>query len=318
MKLGIPVSAFLLAGALQIASAQGSATLLPQQLLDIPSGQYSGITPVQGSIYAVVHDKASGGGLYGFDLQFLPEGTLGLARAYAFEANAGIEPSRDNEDVVYVPESGSLWVAAEGDQSIREYDLSGYPTGRRLTIPERFSTPKGNAGFESLAYRDGAFWTTTESPLPGESFHRIQRFSLKTLKAEKSWIYTPDEPLMDAGQQALAQAYVHGISAMTVLPDGSLAVLEREVYVPSGGFLAKLASFSETRIYTVRPQADAKELDKSLLVRFRTSALNLANYEGMCLGPVLPDGRRTLLLIADSQDGAGGLTHEYLQVITLE
>jgi hypothetical protein len=35
----------------------------------------------------------------------------------------------------------------------------------------------------------------------------------------------------------------------------------------------------------------------------------------MCLGPVLPDGRRTLVLIADSQRGSGGLTNEYVKVI---
>lgn len=318
MKYGFLVSALLMSCALLPCGAQGKAALGPQQLLDIPSGQYSGITPVQGSIYAVVHDKASGGGLYGFNLHFQADGTLGLVRAYELEANASGAPSRDNEDVVYVPESGMLWVAAEGDQSIREYDLSGSPTGRQLSIPEVFKKPKANAGFESLAYRDGFFWTTTESPLPGENDHRIQRFSLKSRKADQDWRYTTDAPLISAEQSAHAQAYVHGISAMTALPDGRLAVLEREVYVPSGGFFAKLASFSETRIYTVVPTRGEKELEKTLLARVRTGAFNLANYEGICLGPVLPDGRQTLLLIADSQDGAGGLTSEYIQLLILQ
>ena len=318
MKCSLLVSAVLMTCALLPCGAQRKATLVQQQLLDIPSGQYSGITPVRGSIYAVVHDKASGAGLYGFDLRFQDGVTLSQVRAYELEANASGGPSRDSEDVVYVPETGTLWVAAEGDQSIREFDLSGSPTGRELTIPKVFKSPQANAGFESLAYRDGSFWTTTEFPLPGESTHRIQRFSLKTLKAQKSWSYQADAPLVSAEESARAQAYVHGISAMTALPDGRLAVLEREVYVPSGGFFAKLASFSETRIYTVVPEGGNKELPKTLLVRLRTGAFNLANYEGMCLGPVLPDGRQTLLLLADSQDGAGGLTSEYLQVIIIE
>ena len=58
-------------------------------------------------------------------------------------------------------------------------------------------------------------------------------------------------------------------------------------------------------------------LEKTLLTRFNTSFMNLANYEGMCLGPVLPDGRQTLLLLADSQDGSQGLTGEYIQVLAL-
>jgi hypothetical protein len=46
--------------------------------------------------------------------------------------------------------------------------------------------------------------------------------------------------------------------------------------------------------------------------------LDLANFEGMCLGPTLSDGRRCLVLIADSQKGAGGLTQEYVKVILLK
>jgi hypothetical protein len=53
----------------------------------------------------------------------------------------------------------------------------------------------------------------------------------------------------------------------------------------------------------------------------------LANYEGMCLGPRLPDGRRCLVLIADTQAGMPALaqklgrrqlTHEFVKVLLLE
>ena len=46
--------------------------------------------------------------------------------------------------------------------------------------------------------------------------------------------------------------------------------------------------------------------------------MNLANFEGMCLGPTLPDGSRCLVMIADSQKGSGGLTQEYVKVILLD
>ena len=39
---------------------------------------------------------------------------------------------------------------------------------------------------------------------------------------------------------------------------------------------------------------------------------------GACIVPVLPDGRQTLLLLADSQDGSQGLTGEYIRVLALE
>ena len=110
-----------------------------------------------------------------------------------------------------------------------------------------------------------------------------------------------------------------GVPALTALDDGRLLVLEREVYVPKGSLWEKLqGAFTDIHIYVVDPVNDtAGILRKSLLCTFTTGALNLANFEGMCLGPVLPDGRRTLVLIADSQKGSGGLTNEYVKVILL-
>ena len=76
---------------------------------------------------------------------------------------------------------------------------------------------------------------------------------------------------------------------------------------------------SITKLYRVNPDegAEGDMLPKQLLVEFTTRTFGLANYEGMCLGPVLRDGRQTLILIADSQGGSGGLTREYLKVVIL-
>ena len=57
-------------------------------------------------------------------------------------------------------------------------------------------------------------------------------------------------------------------------------------------------------------------LRKSLLTSFSTNGFNIANYEGMCLGPTLSDGSRCLVLIPDSQGGMSGLTSEYIRVVT--
>ena len=307
MKRGFLISAILALCTLQIGSAQ----VLEQQILDIPSGQYSGITPLYGPLYAVVHDKSSGGGLHLFTLQFLPDGTLQQARALELYGNASQEAGKDNEDVVYVPETGTLWVSAEGDQSIREYNRDGFPTGRELKVPDKLKKCSPNAGFEALAYRDGHFWTTTECPLPGEDSHRLLTFSLQTLRKEKEVRYRMDAPV---GKAEGTSAYAHGISALTALPDGRLAVLEREICVPGGGLRERLRAFSATKIYLINPEAPA---EKFLLARILCGPLNLANYEGMCLGPQV-DGKQTLLLLADSQDSAGGLIPEYIQLIITE
>lgn len=299
------------------AKAYTRPQLLQQKVLDIPSGEYSGITCTGDDTYMLVHDKKAS--LFVLTLDMLQDGSI--AYSAAFETQQQGKEVRDNEGIVYVPERKRLFVSAEADQSIREYRLDGRETGRKLIIPKDLSSPSSNHGFEALAYAGGIFWATTESPLPGEDTHILQSFSLKGLKAKNRYYYEADQPLVPAEKKASAQAYVFGISAMTVLPDGRLAVLEREVYVPGkvGTLTKMLESFTQTNIYTVSPAAEkpGRLLEKTLLLSIRTSALNLANYEGMCLGPVLEDGRQTMLLIADSQNGSGGLTREYLQVIAL-
>ena len=293
-----------------------------QYFIDAPSGEYSGICHVEGSVFAVVHDKAKGGGLYSFVLSFQEDGSIALQNCFQLRGTENGGPSKDSEDVVYA--DGKLWVAAEADQSIREYNTDGTPTGRSLRIPKDMQKTAANRGFESLAFDGTRFWTTTEIPLSGQKEHIIQSFSLRTLSPAGRYLYRADDPTVSSSVSSSALAYVHGISAITALPDGRLAVLEREVYVPKGGFFQKMASsFTESRIYVVDPSASKKGtlLEKELITSFTTGAVNFANYEGMCvvpqeLIPGLDPSRTALLLIADSQNGGGGLTGEYLMLVT--
>ena len=300
------------------------ATPLPASILDIEPGEYSGITHISGNRYAVVHDKLKGGGIVFFSIPLGPDGTVTsvLMKQADGTAEAGGK-ARDCEGIAFVPSTATLYVSTES-QDIREYDLAGRETGKRLRIPEGFSSKDidANRGFEALTYDDSAerFWTTTESPLKKDTFLprilRLQSFGSDGEPGEQ-FLYQTGEPVRSS---AGSTAYVHGVPALAALGDGRLIVLEREVYVPKGGFWDKLAnSFTQTDLYLVDPVHDtAGILRKSLLCSFRTGALDLANFEGMCLGPTLPDGRRTLVLIADSQKGSGGLTNEYVKVILLQ
>ena len=284
-------------------------------------GQYSGITYLGGTHYAVVHDKLGGGGIVFFDIHFREDGTVAFI---AKNVPPGTEGTGiDSEGIAYVPSTRTLFVSAEADQSIREYDLKGYPTGRKLAIPADLGTGNitPNQGFEALTYsaRTHLFWTVTEGPLlsDGDNLLRLQSFG-EDLEPAGRYLYRMDDP--EATAQG-ADAYVHGVPALAALPDGRLLVLEREVFVPAGGLGEKLSgAFTTAKIFVVKP-VPGKDgaLRKRLVKQFRTSALSFyANYEGMCLGPVLPDGRQSLLLIPDSQDGSGGLTQEYLRVYAIE
>lgn len=303
-------------------------------------GNYSGITYIgkesEKHKFAVVDDKENGGGIVFFKIPIdeaygditasgieksIPEGTSGSAVT-----------GKDNEDVVLV--DGALWVAAEGDQSIQKYNAStGAALGESFSIPADMGTSRitSNAGFEALTYNatTGKYWTTTELPLTADTFlprlHRLQRFD-SSHNPDARYLYQMDEPTPEAAADPNPKAYAFGIPAMVALPDGRLIILEREVYVPD--FPSTLAdlddeiiqklkdkTFAKVKLYVVDPVHDkAGVLRKKLFTQFQTGieamsktppefSASFANYEGMCLGPVLADGKITLILIADAQGG---------------
>lgn len=333
---------------LALSCVQGQplrVTEMPQQQIHVAPGQYSGITWISGDRYAVVDDRMRGGGIVFFDIPLRDDGTVWTSRVQRTvpEATQKAKASgRDNEGVAFA--GGKLYVSAEGDQSIREYDLDGKATGVKFTIPAELGAKAivRNGGFEAFTWNGvtGKFWATTEFPLKKDGkdsrLHRLQRFGAGR-QPDGHWLYQADEPLVAEQDQAQVMAYVHGISAMTALDDGRLIVLEREVFVPTGKPQDVLSrSFTKTKLYLVDPSAPSSDiLPKQLLCEFETRIsltmagfdVALANYEGMCLGPRLPDGRRCLLLLADSQAGMASLaakvgrkqlTNEFVKVFWLE
>ena len=282
---------------------------------DTGLGQYSAITWLGGNHYAVIHDKEKGGGIVLFDFDIANDGTIGDVTISVPAGTSGSSVTNmDNEGIAFY--NSKLYVSAEADQSIREYTTDGTATGNSFTIPSDMAVGKisSNMGFEALTYNATThlFWTTTEGALPKDNYmsrlQRLQSFGEDGQPATR-YLYQMDAPSFSS--EGTSQ-YVHGISAMTALDDGRLVVLEREVYVPSGN---PLGSRGIAKLYVVDPVHDgAGILRKSLLTTIDTNVTNLANYEGMCLGPTLSEGRRCLILISDSQ----GTANEFLQVVTIK
>jgi len=279
-------------------------------------GEYSAITWLGDNHYAVVHDKEKGGGIVLFDFDIDNNGTIGdVTRTTPAGTTGSTVTNMDNEGIAYF--NGKLYVSAEADQSIREYTTDGTATGNRFTIPADMAVGNitSNAGFEALTYNAAThlFWTTTEAALPKDNYlprlHRLQSFG-EDMQPAQRYLYQMDAPQYSSEG---ATQYVHGISAMTALDDGRLVVLEREVYANTSGFPPQ--AHGVAKLYVVDPVHDtAGILRKSLLTTLTTGLLNLANYEGMCLGPTLSDGSRCLVLIGDSQAKA----YEVLQVVTIK
>ena len=287
----------------------------------IPPGNYSGITPLGDNRYAVVTDKPTGNGFYEFEIILSPKGKVASAQNLGFRCDSIPAKRRDMEGIVFLPSANSVFISAENDQEILEYSLDGQLTGRRLDIPEAFGKNRiqRNYGFEALAYSPDThlFWTTTENALLADKRGlgepvtlRLQSFD-EALQPVSQYEYQTDAPTRDAKKHRF---YCFGVPEITALPDSSLLILERELYVPKRYF----GAFVTTKIYRTKPSEGST---KTLVTSFRTHLRNLSNYEGMCLGPVLPDGRQTLLLICDSQDRFGNMYYhlkDRLRVLILK
>ena len=284
----------------------------------IVPANYSGITPLGDGRYAVVSDKGSADGFYVWKIsQDQETGEIISVKDEGFFANkVDASSKRDCEGIAYFPKSGCVFISGEGDGRIIEYDMEGQRTGRELWIPEQFKSAVGNQGLEALGYGGkGAkvrFWTTTETALPadgvaagpknpgGENLLRLQSFK-KNLLPAKQFLYK-----MDSGRSSdFGNTYVFGVPEVCALPDGRVLVLEREANIPAEYIGADV----KCKIYSVKPKGQ-KPLDKELVAEWTTSlsltsGIAWANYEGMCLGTKLSDGRQTLLLVSDSQGGYG-------------
>lgn len=302
----------------------------------VPKGNYSGLTWLGGDHYAVVSDKASESGFFVFRIQIdTVSGDIKDIVNESFRSSG--EMNKDEEGIAFFPKDSTLWISREADNTVLEYGLNGKQTGRGLSIPSVFSTATPAYSFEALTYNAHThrFWTTSESTLRPDGKQadaknqvknrlRFQSFD-DSFVAKEQYAYLMDAP----DNHSSAANYAMGVPAMAALDNGCLLVLEREFLVTP----SKFGSYVANKIYCVDPIqsmtiSQDKVLDtgspymkKVLIATWKTSLSlfhqNLANYEGMCLGPRLMDGSQVIVLCADSQDQYGGVLRDWYRTVVI-
>ncbi len=284
----------------------------------IPPAHYSGIAPLDGGRYAVVSDEEAQAGFYVWSIQM--DSVTGRVLSVAGEGFRGVPygEDRDAEGVAHCSERGTLFVSGEADQRIVEHRLDGTMTGCELAVPSEYGPDRirPNRGFEALGYDEARkeFWTCPESALPGADSLTVP---LLCFGSDLQLRRTVPYPIHPQRARSAGRSHYHGVVAITPLPDGRLLLLEREARI------ARRYSGSRCwcRLYRFDPQTGHKELVEKWTTRLSPTNSRFSNYEGMCLGPRLRDGRPTLLLVADSQGGYGrALWHlrDRLKVILLD
>mgnify|MGYP000207229031 FL=1 len=149
--------------------------------------------------------------------------------------------------------------------------------------------------------------------------------SKKDSRYMTTYAYQMDQP----STHKKADIYVMGVSELCALPDGQLLVLEREAFIPK----IKIGAFCKCKLYQINPlnseefsmkenfSSDTPFLKKRLLAEWKTglslSKRSFANYEGMCLGPMLEDGSQVVILLSDSQDQYAGVLKDWFKTIVI-
>lgn len=280
---------------------------------DVPAGNYSGITYLGGDRYAVVSDKDSCQGWHTMEIKLDRRGRITSVRHLGFTPLPG--PCRDEEGVAWCADNGHLYIACEEGPVIQEVTLSG-DTVRSVLLDDFARRGVHNKLTEALCYDPsrGHLFTMNEGALRGDFARRLRLKELtRELRpvAEYSYYYDPTErPFKADGSEG--DSHATGVAALATVGDGTLLVLEREFVVTA----AKLGSFVLNRIYRVSPGHAGKQRVAEWRTRLSLGSLQLANYEGMCLGPRLADGQRVVVLCADSQGRYKGVLRDYFRTVT--
>ena len=302
----------------------------------VPAGNYSGIAHIEGNKYAVVSDKSPNDGFFVFSIDV--DSISGELIDVKYEDFYGDSlRGGDCEGIAFCKKASTFFISREADASIVEYDSRGKLTGRALQIPSLYKG-MGNYGFESLAYDEQShlFWTISESTLYVDGrqanslngvANRLRLLSFdECLKPKSQYAYLMDSPTA----HKKSSEYAMGVSELLSLGDGRLLVLEREFYVPK----TKVGAFVLCKLYETEPSDDysmpvgdtikgdvtflPKRLIHSFVTKLKLFDNSIANYEGMCLGPTLTDGSKTIILVSDSQNQYAGVLKDWFKTIVVK
>jgi hypothetical protein len=281
--------------------------------------QGAGFTPTSTpSRFYTLHIDVSDGSLDAGDVTVLSTTTLLGLDGEPFPAQ-----SLDPEGMTLTPQH-TLVVTSEGISNrgippfVREFSLSGQEL-RDLPVPGYFDPTdpsvgvRNNLGFEAAAVtpdgqrlvvgtenalvQDGpAATTSTTSPA------RILSYHIGHGGSDREYVYDTDP--VSAPSPVFT---VNGLVELLPLNEQFMLAMERSFSVGVGNDIRifRLALPGATNVSGVPDLDDVTGLrpaQKSLLLQLPATVGGqpLDNVEGMTLGPLLPDGRRAVLLVSDN------------------
>lgn len=237
-------------------------------------------------------------------------------------------PGETDTEALALTNNDTLFISSEGDVKklinpfIQEFSIASGKLVKTLAIPNKFLPDKNgkqgireNKGFESLTITpdNGHLFTATENALiqdgtaakPNVSTPcRILQYNLLTNQPEKEFLYIT-EPVSKSTN--FGSFFTSGLTDLLALDNqGHFVSIER--FFNSLQFGVSLYEVSlegadeiqNTNSVLGIDSQKIKPVRKKLLLNLRNSGILLDNVEGLTMGPSLPGGGRSLILISDN------------------
>jgi 3-phytase/alkaline phosphatase D len=298
-------------------------------------GGLSGIAyDAQRGVYYVISDDRTDARFYTVEID-LSDGSLDAGDVTFLDVtflsgkgNTSFAPNTLDPEDIDLPRPGQLYISSEGDVDasppinpfVNRFNLNGKLT-RELPVPEKFlpvpdatTTVRDNLAFESLTstpdghllytatenalLQDGPIATLTES-----SPARVLEYRLGPKRPMAEYVYVVSPiPQAPVPPDAFADTGLVDLQALDNC--GTFLSMERSFAVGVGNTVLLFETTTRgatdvsdqealTQPYDPMPKALVADLEADL-------GVDPDNVEGMIFGPVLPDGRITLILVSDN------------------
>ena len=166
-----------------------------------------------------------------------------------------------------------------------------------ITFADNYKTLYAN--IEAPLYEDGPRAGLTEN----KAFIRIYKFDIESKKNIAQYAYKLEPVAYPAKPDTAFK--INGVSEILSLGNNKLLVMERSF---STGllpctiklFIADLNGATDIRTVTLKDNQSFTPARKSLLLNMDDLGIYIDNIEGVTFGPLLPNGHKTLLFVADN------------------
>lgn len=238
----------------------------------------------------------------------------------------------DPESIRYLPTAKSWVWSSEGERMVSAKNSkianpfiimidslgnlkSQFPLPENFMMQAKEIGPRRNGVWEGLSFTPTYknLWVSTEEPLyedgpradlkPNSAYTRFIKYAVKNKNELGQYGYLL-EPIALAPVPADGFK-VNGISEILALSENTVLVMERSFSVghQQSSIKVFLADFAPAQKLTRQPVAANKNFipaTKKLILNMDNLGVYIDNVEGLCFGPKLPNGKRSLIFISDN------------------